>query len=225
MGGDFADVLGRFEFGQRAGDGEPVIALHRAIVGLRDGNGGDGAVGAAVFADESVGVGEDFVAGGGVEGSAFGVFDARVEIEGGFFGAAGIVDAIGAGERVDVFVIEIEVGGELAELGGLGDASEGIFGGDLGKLESGVHHAVEAGRRKVTGEGAGGALAAEDADSDGAGAGFFQGLDLAEADERGEFIAFADDAFGGSGASVHGLADDVLGEGAEVGFECGVASS
>jgi hypothetical protein len=67
---------------------------------LRDGNGGDGAVGAAVFADESVGVGEDFVAGGGVEGSAFGVFDARVEIEGGFFGAAGIVDAIGAGEVI-----------------------------------------------------------------------------------------------------------------------------
>ena len=43
-------------------------------------------------------------------------------------------------------------------------------------------------------------------------AGFFQGFDLAEADEGGEFVAFADHAFGGSGAAGHGAADDVLGE-------------
>jgi hypothetical protein len=81
---------------------------------LRDGNGGDGAVRPAVFADEAVRVGQNFVAGGGVERSAFGILDARVEIERGFFGAAGVVDAIGAGERINVFVIEIEIAGERA---------------------------------------------------------------------------------------------------------------
>ena len=116
FGGDLADFLGSVEFAQRAGDGVPVIALHGAIVGLGDGDRGDRAIRAAVFADEAVGVGEDFVSGGGVEGSAVGVLDARIEIERGFFGAAGVVDAVGAGERVDVFVIEIEIARELAEL-------------------------------------------------------------------------------------------------------------
>ena len=70
----------------------------------------------------------------------------------------------------------------------------------------------------------GGALSEEDADADGFRAGFFQGLDLAEADESGEFVAFADDAFGGGGASGHGASDDVLGDFAEVGFEFRVSS-
>ena len=54
------------------------------------------------------------MAGGGVERSAFGILDARIEIERGFFGAAGVVDAIGAGQRINVFVIEIEIAGERA---------------------------------------------------------------------------------------------------------------
>ena len=211
LGGYLADLFGRFEFGQSAGDGIPVIALHGAGFGLRDGNGGDRAIRPAVFADEAVRVGEDFVAGGGVEGSAVGILDARIEIERGFFGAAGVVDAIGAGERVDVFVVEIEIAGELAELGGFGDSAEGIFGGDLREFQRGLDHAVEAVTGEVAGVGAGGALAIEDANADGARAGFFQGFDLAEADERGEFVAFADYAFGGGGAAGHGAADDVLG--------------
>jgi hypothetical protein len=44
------------------------------------------------------------------------------------------------------------------------------------------------------------------------------GLDLAEANERGEFIAFADDALGGGGAASHGAADDILRDFAEVSF-------
>ena len=171
-----------------------------------------------VFADEAVRVGENFVSGGGVEGSAFGILDAGIEIERGLFGAAGVVDAVGAGERVNVFVVEIEIALKLAELIGGGDSTEGIFGGDLRQFESGVHHAVEAGFGEIAGVGAGGALSEEDADSDGLGAGFFQGLGLAEADERGEFVAFADDAFGGGGASGHGAADDVGGDFAEVGL-------
>ena len=50
------------------------------------------------------------------------------------------------------------------------------------------------------------------AHADGARAGFFQCFDLAQANQRGEFVAFADYAFGGGGASGHGAADDVLGE-------------
>jgi hypothetical protein len=81
---------------------------------LCDRNRGDGTVRPAVFADEAVGVGQNFVAGGGVERSAFRVLDARVEVERGFFGATGVVDAIGARQGVDVFVIEIEIAGQRA---------------------------------------------------------------------------------------------------------------
>ena len=49
--------------------------------------------------------------------------------------------------------------------------------------------------------------------------GLLQSLDLAQADESGKFIALADDAFGGGGASGHGAADDVLGHFAEIGFQ------
>ena len=127
----------------------------------------------------------------------------------------------GAGKRVDVFVIEIEIAAELAKLTARGDSAEGIFGGDLGEFESGLHHAVEASAGEVAGVGAGGALSEEDAHADGLRAGFFQGLDLAEADERGEFVAFADDAFGGGGAAFHGAGDDVLGDVAQVSFGFG----
>ena len=83
------------------------------VFGLRDGHGRHRAIRPPVFADEAVRIRENFVAGGGVERSAFGILDAGIEIERGFFGAAGVVDAIGAGKRVDVFVVEIEVAGEL----------------------------------------------------------------------------------------------------------------
>ena len=207
-----ADFLGSVEFFQRARDRVPVIALHGSIIGLRDGNRGDRAIRAAVFADESVGVGEDFVSGGGVKGSAVGVLDARIEIERGLFGAAGVIDAVGAGERVDVFVIEIEIAGELAELVGRRNSAKRIFGGDLGEFERRLHHAVEAFAGEVGGVSRGGALSEEDADSDRFRAGFFQGLDLAKANESGEFVAFADDAFGGGGSAGHGASDDVLGD-------------
>src|SRR5271156_6193656 len=86
----------------------------------------------------------------------------------GWGGAAGVVDAIGARERVDVFVVEIEVGGELAELGSFGDAAERIFGGDLREFQSGLDHAVETVTGEVAGVGAGGALAIEYTHANGA---------------------------------------------------------
>ena len=186
---------------------------------MRDGNGSDRAIRPAVFADEAVRVGQNFVAGGGVERSAFGILDARIEIERGFFGAAGVVDAIGAGQGINVFVIEIEIAGERAELRSLRNSAERIFRGDLRKLQRGLHHAVEAVAGEIAGVSAGCALAVEDADADGSRSGFFQRFDLAEADERGELVAFAHHAFGSGSAAVHGAADDVLGEFAEVSFQ------
>ena len=73
------------------------------------GHSRDRTVRPAVFADEAVGVRQHFSAGGGVERSAFGVLDARIGIERGLFGAARVLDALGAGQRVNVFVIKIEV--------------------------------------------------------------------------------------------------------------------
>ena len=39
LGCDLADLLGRFEFRQGARHRVPIIALHRAVFGLGDGNG------------------------------------------------------------------------------------------------------------------------------------------------------------------------------------------
>ena len=169
-------------------------------------------------------VGQDFVAGGGVERAAFGILDARVVVERGFLGAAGVVDALFAGKRVDVGGVEIEIARERAELRGLGNAAEGIFRGDFGQLQRGLQHAVESFAGEVAGIRAGGTLAVKDAHADGARAGFFQRFDLAEADERGEFVAFADYAFGGGGAAGHGAADDVLREFAKISFQFLVSS-
>ncbi len=71
----------------------------------------------------------------------------------------------------------------------------------------------------------GGALSEEDADSDRFGAGFLQGFNLAEADKRGKFVAFADDAFGGGGSAFHGTGDDVLRDFFQVVFDFGVRVS
>ena len=64
----------------------------------------------------------------------------------------------------------------------------------------------------------------ENAQADGLGAGFFQGFHLTKTDEGGEFVAFADDAFGSSRASGHGPADDVVSQLAKVGSELLVSS-
>src|SRR5580693_5432462 len=108
------------------------------------------------------------MAGGGVERSAVGILDAGIEVERSLFGTAGVVDAVRARERVDIFVVEIEIAGELAELRGFGDSAERIFRGDLREFQSGLHHAVEAVTGEVAGVGAGGTLAIEYAHADGA---------------------------------------------------------
>ena len=171
--GDLPYFFRRFQPAQIARHREPVVALHAAGFRLRDGHGGDRTIRPAVLADESVGVGQNFVAGGGVERSAFGILDARIVVERGLLGAAGVVDALFAGKRVHVGGVEIEIAGERAELRGFGNAAEGIFGSDLGQFQRGLQHAVESFAGEVAGIGAGGALAVKHAHADGARAGFF----------------------------------------------------
>ena len=109
LGRDLPDLFRRIQAAQIAGDREPVVALHGAVFGLRDGHGRNRTIRPAVLADKSVRIGQHFVAGGGVERSAFGILDARVVVERGFLGAAGVVDALFAGQRVDVCGVEIEI--------------------------------------------------------------------------------------------------------------------
>ena len=91
-----------------------------------------------------MGVGQDFVADGGVEGAAFGIDDARIGIERGLLGAAGVVDAVGSGERIDIVVVETEVAVQLAELRRFGNSGEGVFAGDLRQCQRRVHHLANA---------------------------------------------------------------------------------
>ena len=107
---------------QRIRDRVPVVALHRRAFNLRDGHRRNRAVGALRVANEAVGIRQHLVADGRVEGAALGIDDARIDIQGGLLGATGIVDAIGGGERIDILVVEIEVGLQLAQLRGLGNS-------------------------------------------------------------------------------------------------------
>ncbi len=173
LGGDLAHLFGRVQTAQIAGDRKPVVALHAAGFRLGDGNRCDRAIRAAVLADESVRVGQNFVAGGGVERAAFGILDARVVVERGLLGAAGVVDALFAGKRVDVGGVKIEIARERAELRSFGNAAEGIFRSDPGQLERGLQHAVESFAGEVAGIGAGGTLSVKHPHADGARAGFF----------------------------------------------------
>jgi len=211
LGGYPAHLFGGFQPAQSARYGEPIISLHRAVFVLRNGNRGNRAVRPAIFADETVRVGENLVAGGGVERSAFGILDAGIEIECSFFGAAGVVDSIWAGQGIHVFVVKVEIAFERAELRRVGNPPEWIFGCDLGKLKGGLDHAVKAGGGEIAGMGAGCALSIEDSHADRSRSGFLQRFDLAQADQCREFVAFADYAFGGGCAAAHGAADDVLG--------------
>jgi hypothetical protein len=74
----------------------------------------------------------------------------------------------------------------------------------------------EGGSRKIAGVRGSSAIADEDAQSGGARTSFFQGLDLAEADERGKLTALANDCFSRGRASRDGAADEVRRERCEV---------
>ncbi len=69
---------------------------------------------------------------------------------------------------------------------------------------------------KVRGVGGADALSGEDAQTERAGAGFFEGLYLAEANHGRELVAFADGGVSGGGPGAHGAGDDVGGDLGEI---------
>ena len=193
-----------------AGGGVPVVALHAAVGFVGDGLGGEATVAAAKLTGEAARVHEDLVRGCGVEVATAGVLDAGVEGEGCGLDGAGDLDAVGG--RLLVDVVEVEVLGSgvvLAEVGGFGQAGEGVLAGDAGESDGSGYQALDALGRKIRGGGAGGAKADEDTQADGAGAGLLERLDLAEADEGGELIALVDDGFGVCGTGAEGAGEDV----------------
>src|SRR5690348_7280746 len=72
---------------------------------------------------------------------------------------------------------------------------------------------------------AGRALAKEDAYANGFRSRLFQGFDLAKTHERGELVAFTNDAFSCGCAVLHRAADDVLGKAFQISFGLGFESS
>ena len=169
--GLLADGDGVLEQASGAGGGVPVVALHVAGVVVRDGLGGEAAVGAAILADEAARVHENFVRGCGVKIAAAGVLNAGVAGHGDGLDLARDADAVGGRLLIDVIEVKVLVGGVvLGELGGFGQAGEGIFAGDVGEGDGAVDQAGYRFGREVGGGGAGGPLANEDAQADGAGA-------------------------------------------------------
>ena len=168
-----SDLFRRVELRQAARHRIPVIALHAAAGVLRNGHHCDRTVRPPVFADKAVRIRQHFSAGGGVERSALGVLDAWVGVEGSLFGAARVLDALGAGQRVNVLVIKMEVARKRSELAGLGNARVRIFGTDLRQFERRLQHALDTGGGKIAGIGAGRALSEKDAHTDGARARLF----------------------------------------------------
>src|SRR6185369_9591459 len=210
LGCDLADLFRRIELREVARYREPIVALHIACVILRNRYGGNRTIRATIFANESVRVRQDFPPGGCVERSTFGILDAGISVERGLLSAARIVNAFFAGQGVDVFVVEIEVAFNRAELIGLRDPSERIFRSNLREFKCGLHHAIDGVARKVTRVCAGGALPVEDSHTDGFRSGFFERLDLSEANDGGEFIALADNSLGRGCATRHCTSHDVL---------------
>ena len=155
---------------------------------------------------------QHFSAGGGVERSALGVLDARIGVKRGLFGAARVLDALGARQGVNVLVIKTEFAGKGSELGGFGNSRVRIFGTDLRQFKRRLQHALDAGGGKIAGRRAGRTLSEEDAHADGARARLLERLDLAEAHHGRKFVAFADHALGGRGSAFTGAANNIGGK-------------
>src|ERR1700694_5061311 len=79
--GFFPYLLRRVELCQAARYRIPVISLHGAVFVLSDGYSRARTVGPPVFTDKTMRIRQNFSAGSGVERSAVGVLDARVNIK------------------------------------------------------------------------------------------------------------------------------------------------
>ena len=126
--------------------------------------------------------------------------------------AAGDLDALGGRLLVDVVEVEVLVGASSwPNSSGSGRPAKGSSLVMRARVTAPSTRRVDAFGGEVGGGGAGCVrLADKDAEADGAGAGFFEGFDLAEADARGELVAFVDDGFGVGGSGFEGASEDVL---------------
>src|SRR5208282_2523884 len=152
------------------------------------------------------------LAGRGVEGSALGVLDAGIGVERGLFGATRVLDALRAGQRVNVFVIKLEISRKRTEFGAFGNSGVWVFRTDLRQFERRLQHALDAGSGKIARMRAGRALSEEDANAYRPRSRLLQGLDLAETHHGRKFVAFADDTLGRRSAALHRAADHVGGQ-------------
>ncbi len=192
--------------------GVPIVALHLAIGGLRNGTGGDGADGAAIFADKAARVGENLVAGAGIEGAAAAVGDARIGRETCGIGATRERDAVGSGQIVDIVRVDTQISGELSEARRVGQAGEGIFRGDAREIDGATNEPFESRRCQIASGCRCRARADKDAQPGGTRAGILQTFDFALAHQRFEFIAFVEDDFGVGGAGGERLLDELRGQ-------------
>ncbi len=139
--------------------------------------------------------------GSGVEVGASGVLNAGVEGHGGGLGAAGGLDALGGRNLVYVVEVELQISGELAELFRLGQAGEGVIAGDAGEGDGSFDQTGDGFGEKSEEEVLATFWPRKTTETDGAGAGLLEGLDLAEADASGELVTFIDDGLGVGGSS------------------------
>ena len=157
-------------------------------------------------------VSKDLVAGSSVERAAFRILDARIVIECGFLCSTRVANTLCARKGIDVRKIKVEIACERSELRWVRYSGVRILGCNLCQLQGGAQHAIYACAREVTGISAGRTLAVEDTDANCLRTRLFQRFNLAEADYRGELVAFADHALRGSSTAGHGAADDILGK-------------
>jgi len=148
----------------------------------------------------------------GIEGSAFGVGNARVGGEGGFFGAPGGLNLEGGLELLDVRRIKLEVAREGAQFFGLGQAGVRVLGGDVGQLDGGFHQVVDAFARQIGSVRRAGPLANQNTQAGAARAGFLEILELAHAHVGGELVALGNGAFGVAGAGRQRAFHDIAGQ-------------
>ncbi len=75
-------------------------------------------------------IGEHAFAGVRAKRRALGIGDARVEGKRGFFGFERLLNSRGRVDAEYIVRIELQIGGERAELGGIRQAGEGVFHGN-----------------------------------------------------------------------------------------------
>jgi hypothetical protein len=108
------------------------------------------------------------VASRGVEAAAVALFllDAGIGGESRGLGAPGTLDALRDREPVDIFVVKVEIAGQLAHGAGLGQTGKGIFRGNLREVDGTGDQMIEACRGEVAGGGVGGAMRSAGAEKD-----------------------------------------------------------